>query len=137
MNIDIIFNKTSIHNNDLMKGLGIGLPMILSLGIIGVFILGFSTLDTFAQDSEPTEPVEELAQDTTESVKEKFQQISNDQNSKKLEANTFFLANIDAPLALRISFISVIFSLELYATPIESIKSPLESTISFDFKRKL
>jgi len=49
-----------------MRVLGVGLAMLMSIGIIGVLLLGFSTLDTFAQDSEPAETVDEPAQETIE-----------------------------------------------------------------------
>jgi len=49
-----------------MRVLGVGLAMLLPLGIIGVLLLGFLTLDTFAQDSEPTKPIEEPLKETIE-----------------------------------------------------------------------
>jgi len=59
-----------------MRVLGMGLALLMSIGIIAVLLLGFSTLDTFAQDSETIEPVEETAQETTQPVEETAQETT-------------------------------------------------------------
>ena len=59
-----------------MRVLGVGLAMLISLGVIGVLLLGFSNLDTFAQDSQTTEPVEEPVQETTPPVEEPVQETT-------------------------------------------------------------